>query len=422
MYTRKKAQILIEKRKEEIMTMKKTLAMFLTLAMVFALVSCSPASTPPSGSGSPSVSPSGSTVPSASGGGEDIVIGMLTPLTGDTASGGLRASQGAQMAVDEINAAGGVLDGRKLVLQIEDDQGNSDNDVQLVNKLSSEGAAVLAGPYFSSGTIAINDALTQNKIATINSSTAKTVRDLNSPWIFRARATDDINVQILAKAALDGGATKVAILCVNDEVGTACADLYEDYFTKAGIPFYREGHNTDQTDMTSTLTKAVAEGCDAYVMSTHNNAVAVIARQMYEMGIDAPVFTNPIIAQSDVLSLMEPEWIEGWKCVSDFSYTDERPFQKDFTERFMARYNVEPDVQSALYYGHIMVIADSIERAGSADRQAIRDAMAQCDGLQVPVGTVHATADEYTNMMFEISIAEIRDLTPYIVETVSLLD
>ncbi len=412
-------EILIEKG--EIMTMKKMLAALLSLAMVFSLVSCSTASAPPVGSAAPSASPSDSVAPST-GGGEDIVIGMLTPLTGDTASGGLRASQGAQMAVAEINAAGGVLGGRKLVLKIEDDQGNSDNDVQLVNKLASEGAAVLAGPYFSSGTIAISEALKQNKIATINSSTAKTVRNLNSPWIFRARATDDINVQILAKAAIDGGATKVAILCVNDEVGTASADLYEAYFTKAGIPFYREGHNTDQTDMTSTLTKAVAEGCDAYVMSTHNNAVAVMARQMYEMGIHSPVFTNPIIAQSDVLGLMEPEWIEGWKCVSDFSYTDERPFQKAFAERFMARYNVEPDVQSALYFGHIMVIADSIERAGSSDRQAIRDAMAKCDGLQVPVGTVHATADEYTNMMFEISIAEIRGLTPYIVETVSLLN
>ncbi len=349
-----------------------------------------------------------------------ILLGMTIPMTGDYASSGLRATQGAKLAIKEINEAGGI-DGQMLKLQVEDDQGNSDLSVQMVNKLASDGVVAILGPYFSGATIAVADSLTANGVMCINGSTAATVRKLENPWVFRARATDDINVRILAKAAIEAGATKVGILCVNDEVGKAAADLYMAYFDEANIPYYYEGHNPSDVDMSSTLSKSVAEGCDAYVMSTHNNPVAIIARQMYELNIHAPVFTNPIIAQADVLALMEPEWVEGWKCVSDFSYTDSREVQKAFTEAFLKEYGTAPDIHAAVYYGCVKVVADAIVRAGSTDRQAVRDAVAQTQGLMVPVGEVNAASDQYTNMIFEISLAEIKDLTPVISETVSLL-
>ena len=355
--------------------------------------------------------------------GEPIKIGLCIPVTGNFAASAVRIQQGVKLAVKEINEGGGLLGGRPIKLVVEDDQANSDISVQMINKLASQDVSAIIGPYLSANTLAAADTITQNELVCINGNSSVALRALENKWYFRCRAADNIAVQALAKKVSESGATKVAIMCVNDEIGQAAAKLYMEYFDSVGMPYFNEGHNTEDTDMTGQLTKAMAEGCDAWVMSTHNNAVAVIARQMNELGIkNQPVFTNPIIAQTEVLALMEPEWIEGWQCVSDFSYTDEREFQADFARRFKEEYNEEADVQAAIYYSCMTVLADSIERAGSDDRAQIRDAMAQTSGLQVPIGTVRATADEYTNIIFEIAVSEIRDLTPYIIDTVSLID
>jgi branched-chain amino acid transport system substrate-binding protein len=351
---------------------------------------------------------------------DDIVIGLTIPLTGDYAIGGLRITQGAQLAVKEINDAGGIL-GRKLRLQIEDSQAQSDKDIQMVNKLASDGVVAIVGPYFSGTTIAIAQTLESNGIMCINGSTSPSVRALNSPWIFRPRSTDDINMQILAKAAIDGNAKKPAIFCVNDETGTVAGNIMKAYLEEAGIPYYYEGHNPTDVDMSTSLSRSVSQGCDAYIIVTHNNAAAIFARQMYEMEIKKPVYGSMIFAQSDVLAMMEPEWVEGWKAACDFSYLDQRPVQKEYTEKFRNAYGDVPEIQAAVYYGCIKVLADAIKRAGSTDRKAIRDAVAQTEGLAVPVGTVMATADQYTNMIFEMGLAEIRNCEPVIIGSVSLL-
>ena len=351
---------------------------------------------------------------------DDIVIGATIPVTGDYAIAGLRITQAASLAVKEINDAGGVL-GKKLRLQIEDSQAQSDRDIQMINKLASDGAVGIIGPYFSTNTVAVADTLKSNGILCIAGVNSPTVRALNSPWIFRARSSDSINLQILVKATLDGGAKKPAVLCVNDEFGTVAGNIIRRDLEKARVPFYFEGHNPMDMDMSTTLAKSVAEGCDAYIIVTQNNGAVIIARQMYEMGIKKPVYGSGIFAVNDVLVMMEPEWVEGWRVMCDFSYLDERSLQKGFTERFRKAYNDVPDLIAAMYYGAIQVLADAIKRAGSTDRAAIRNALAKTEGLEIPVGTVMATADEYTDMIFEIAMAEIRNCTPVIIQSVSLL-
>ena len=129
---------------------------------------------------------------------------------------------------------------------------------------------------------------------------------------------------------------------------------------------------------------------------------------------------NPILAQAQVLDMMENEWIEGWGCVCDYSSTDTRPAQAAFTAAWEAAYgnNPTPDVQGALYYSHTSVIIEAIKNADSFKPADIRDAIAKLNGFETIVGTVYA--DKYTNLIYEIGIAKIVDGVPTMSGSVSM--
>jgi len=404
---------------------KRILSIIIAASMILMLTACGQSA--PAGS-SASASP---TSGAATGGqtddkvyGDPIIIGLSLPVTGEQAAGGLQAKCGAELKISEVNEAGGIKIGdtwHKLEMRIEDDQGNSDLVLNTVNKLASEGAVAILGPYFSGQAIALNDTVKELKIALINSCTSVKIRELQNPWLWRNRCDDGINVQIIGKAVIEDGATKVAIMCANDETGTAAAEGYMKYFDSKGIPYHVEWHTKSDTDLTAQISKCIAEGCDAWVSSTHDTAAVAMAKGMYELGLrNQKVYMNPILAQAQVLEMMEPEWVEGWRCVSDFSYTDTREEQAEFTKKFIAKYNMNPDVQGALYYSHATVLIDAIERAQSTDREAIRDAIASTNGLKTLVGTSYAS--QYTDLLYEIGIAEIQNLEPVIVGSVSVAE
>jgi len=364
--------------------------------------------------------------------GDPIIFGLTTPVTGPQAAGGLQAANGLKLKVEEINAAGGIelSDGWHLIeVRTEDDQGDATLCDTTVRKLVSESAAVIFGPYFSGMTLALDGTMRELGVPLVNSATSIRIPELENPWIWRCRCDDGLNVLILGKAVIDDytakfGSTEgllVGIICNNDETGTSAASSYKAFFEERGIAYYEDYHNKDDADLTAYIQKAVGAGVNAWVSSTHDIAAAALAKAMYEAGLrDQIVYMNPILAQAQVLELMEPEWVEGWGCVSDYAASDPRPAQAAFTQAWYAAYgmNVTPDVQGALYYSHATVAIEAIRNADSANPADIRDAIAALYGLDTIVGTVYAS--EYTNLLYEISVTKIVDLVPSIVGSLSM--
>jgi len=363
---------------------------------------------------------------------KDIIIGLSIPVTGSQAAGGQQALYGAQLAVEEMNKAGGIKlsDGyHKVKIIYEDDKGDTTLCDTTVRRLVSNGAVAILGPYFSGQTIALDSTMRELKVPLVNSATSIKIPELKNPWLWRCRCDDGINVLILGKAIMNDykakhgslNGLKVGILCCNDETGTSAAASYKQYFDRNNVKYYADSHNKDETDLTAYVQKAMAAGCNAWVSSTHDIAAAALAKAMHELGLrNQIIYMNPILAQTDVLKLMQPEWVEGWGCVSDYSFSDTRPVPAAFTKAWLAKYgkNPIPDVQGALYYGHATVVMDAIRRADSFDPSKIRDAIAKTHGLQVVVGKAYA--DKYTNLIYEISIAKIHNLVPEIVGSVSM--
>lgn len=366
--------------------------------------------------------------------GDPIIFGLTTAVTGAQAAGGEQAQKGMQLKIDEVNDEGGIelSDGwHKIELQVEDDQGDSTLCDTTVRRLVSNGACAIFGPYFSGMTIALDATMEELEVPLINSATSVAIDDLENPWLWHTRCDDGLNVLILGKAVVDdyveaNGSTdglKVGIVCANDETGTSAAESYMDYFEENGIEYYCDYHNKDDADLSAYVQKAIAAGCNAWVSSTHDTAAVALAKAMYEAGLrDQIVYMNPILAQAQVLAMMENEWIEGWGCVSDYAASDTREMQAAFTAAWTEKYgdNPTPDVQGALYYSHTSVIIEAIRNADSYEPAAIRDAIAALDGFETLVGTVYA--DTYTNLIYEIGIAKIYDGVPTIVGNISMAE
>lgn len=364
--------------------------------------------------------------------GDPIIFGLTTPVTGAQAAGGEQAQLGMQLKIEEVNAAGGIelSDGWHLIeLQVEDDQGDSTLCDTTVRRLVSNGACAIFGPYFSGATIALDATMRELQVPLINSATSIQIDDLENPWLWHTRCDDGLNVLILGKAVIDdyvaaNGSTDglmVGIVCANDETGTSAADSYKEYFDAQGVNYYVDLHNKDDADLTAYVQKAINAGVNAWVSSTHDIAAVALAKAMYEAGLrDQIVYMNPILAQTQVLEMMENEWIEGWGCVSDYAASDTREAQAAFTAAWTEAYgnNPTPDVQGALYYSHTSVVIEAIKQADSADPAKIRDAIASLNSFETIVGTVYA--DEYTNLIYEIGIAKIFDGVPTITGSVSM--
>lgn len=417
--------------------MKKIIAMLLVLAMALSLAACGSSSTPAATEAPKADSTPATQAPAADAGeekvyGDPIIFGLTTPVTGAQAAGGQQAQLGMQLKIDEVNAAGGIelSDGwHKIELQIEDDQGDSTLCDTTVRRLVSNGAVAIFGPYFSGATIALDATMRELEVPLINSATSVKIDDLENPWLWHTRCDDGLNVLILGKAVIDdyvaaNGSTdglKVGIVCANDETGTSAADSYKEYFEKNNVDYYYDLHNKDDADLTAYVQKAIAAGVNAWVSSTHDIAAVALAKAMYESGLrDQIVYMNPILAQTQVLDMMENEWVEGWGCVSDYAASDTREAQAAFTAAWDAAYgnNPTPDVQGALYYSHTSVIIEAIKNADSFEPAAIRDAIAALNGFDTIVGTVYA--DKYTNLIYEIGIAKINDGVPMISGSVSM--
>ena len=366
--------------------------------------------------------------------GDPIVFGLTTPVTGDTAAGGQQAEYGTRLALEEINAAGGILlsDGlyHKVELAVEDDQGDKVLCDTTVRRLvESKGAVVILGPYFSGQTIALDATMKELKVALINSATNVGIDDLQNKYLWHNRCDDGLNGVILGKAVVDAyaeknGSTddiKVGIICGNDDTGIGAATVYENYFKEHGIDYYRDEHDTTVDDLTAYIQKAIAAGCNCWVSSCHDKGAVAIAKAMYEQGLrDQIVFTNPILAQTNVLEMMEPEWVEGWGCVADYSASDtSNPLAAEFTKKWEAAYDVTPDVQGALYYCHTMLAAKAVADAGVADGEAIADAIGKISGFESIIGTVYA--DTYSNLIYSIGITKIRNLVPTMESSVSMV-
>lgn len=314
-------------------------------------------------------------------GGGSIKVGEFASLSGSEASFGKSSHNGTVMAIDEINAAGGLL-GKKLELIYEDDQSKDGESATAVKKMISRDKVVaILGEVASGRSLEAAPICQQFKVPQISPSSTNPKVTQMGDYIFRVCFEDRFQGgAVLAKFAADSlKARRVAILMdVSAAYSVGLATYFKEKFIAGGGQIIAEQKFTkDDKDFKAQLTAIKAQNPDAIFLPVYYGPASLIAQQARELGITVPLFGGdgweaPELIDSDKAK----QALEGCYFSTHFAPDQEGSRAREFVRKYEKRYGAKPDAMAALGYESAMVLADAIKRANSTEGPKIRDALA----------------------------------------------
>ncbi|MEI8215513.1 MAG: ABC transporter substrate-binding protein [Eubacteriales bacterium] len=322
---------------------------------------------------------------SGCGGGTDksdtspIQIGSIMPISGPVSAYGTQSRDAIVMAIDEINAAGGVL-GRQLQVTVEDDQANPETTKNAFTKLvTKDGVIAIIGALTSKCSLAITSDAQARKIIMISpSSTNDTVTDAGD-YIFRACYNDSFQGQVVAQFAYENlKATKAAILFDNtNDYSKGLSETFKAKFIASGGTIVaEESYATGDKDFNAQITNVKSKNPEIIFIPDYYNTVSLIAKQVRAQGITVPMLGAD--GWDEIVNNAGDE-VVGCYYSNHYSPDANDPEVKAFVEKYTKLYNVQPNALAALAYDATYIVADAITKAGSVDPEAIKEAMMLTD-------------------------------------------
>src|SRR3990172_9766755 len=307
----------------------------------------------------------------------EIVIGEYGSLTGTTATFGLSTKNGIDLAIDEVNKAGGVL-GKQIRVIVEDDQGRPEEAQTVVTKLITRDRVVaLLGEVASSRSLAAAPVAQQNKIPMITPSSTNPKVTQIGDYIFRTCFIDPFQGLVMAKFAINTMKVKnVAVLRdIKNDYSVGLADVFVENFQRMGGSIVLDqSYSEGDTDFSAQLTAIKARNPEAIFVPGYYTEVGLIARQAKNLGITVPLLGGDGW-DSPRLWAIGGEALNGSYYSNHSSMDDPDPAIQKFVADYKARFTDAPDALAALGYDSAMILFDAIRRANSTDPVAIRDAI-----------------------------------------------
>lgn len=326
---------------------------------------------------------------------EPIKIGEIASLTGKEAAFGQSSHKGTVLAVEQLNAAGGVL-GRPLQLLSEDNQSKAGESATVARKLlSREKVVALLGEVASSRSLEMAPIAQRAKIPMISpSSTNPKVTEVGD-YVFRVCFIDPFQGTVMAKFAKETlKARRVAVLTsVSSAYSVGLAKYFKERFLADGGEIALEQKFAEgDKDFKAQLTAIRAAGVDAIFVPGYYTEAALITRQARELGLTLPLFGGDGWEAPQLIEI-GGKAVEGTYYSTHYSPEDTAPAVQAFVAAFRARWNGEtPDAMAALGYDSALVLADAIKRAGGTEGPALRDALAATKGFAGVTGATNIDA------------------------------
>lgn len=308
---------------------------------------------------------------------EEVVIGGIGPLTGSNASYGISVQQGGQLAVDEINAAGGI-NGMQIRYLFEDDESDAEKAISAYNKLMDDGMQVLMGTVTSDPCIAVTDESSRDGILQITpSGSAEACTQYDN--CFRICFTDPLQGRSMANYMYEEGLRKVAIIYdVASDYSSGIYEAFVDEFEALGGEIVAaESFTSGDVDFKTQLTKIKATDAEALFLPIYYTEVAYIVNQAVNVGLDLPYYGCD--GWDGVINQLEGDTtnIEGAIYLTPFVANSEDEIVQNFVTNYREAFGAEPDQFAADAYDAIYTIKAAIEQAGSMDNDAIIAAMTE---------------------------------------------
>ena len=338
----------------------------------------------------------------ACGGGEaDIIkVGVVAELTGDVPALGASCKNAAELAVKEVNDAGGLEVGGKkykIELFIEDNAGKADQSASATQKLiTQQNVVAIIGPNASRYAIPASEIAESNKVMLISpwSTNAKLtlVGDTgeSKKYVFRACFIDPFQGRVVARFAKENlGAQKAAVLYdVASEYNKGIADVFKATFEEIGgtvVAF--ETYTTGDKDFSAQLTKIKNAAPDIIFLPNYYSEVPLQIQQAHRLGINVPFLGSDSWGSGELLTLCGAD-CEGYYFSTHYAADVATPVAKKFIETYQATYGKTPDDVAALTYDSFGLFFQALQTAGKVDRQAVRDAMSKITKYEGVTGSM----------------------------------
>jgi branched-chain amino acid transport system substrate-binding protein len=303
----------------------------------------------------------------------EILIGVV-PMTGIYAWAGERYQRGAGMAVEDLNARGGVL-GQRVELIVGDDFCDPDQAVALARKFASDGVVFVAGHWCSHASIPASKVYHEARILEIapGSASAKLTDD-GSPNVFRVCGRDDRQGAMVADYLADHWAGKeIAILDDGTTWGAGVADGARRRLRERNVAIAVDQTISPGDDEYSALvSKMQSAGVDVLFVGGYHREAGLILRQAHDQGYDLRLVANSAMALEDFPMIAGPA-LEG-TVMAAMTDTRDLPRAADVVAQFQAQ-GYEPLGYTLYAYAAVQVWAQAVEAAGSLDLDAVIDAM-----------------------------------------------
>ena len=382
--------------------MKKSLFVIFSLVLVLSLVA---------GCGS---SPAGDDT----GDSDTIRVGLNYELSGEVATYGSNLTDGIELALEEINEAGGVL-GKQIELVKVDNKSEDSEAANVSARLATrENVVALLGPATSGNTKAAIPAATQNKIPLISASATADDITIDSDgnvreYVFKTCYSDSFQGVIMAEFAIQDLESKNAAILgdTTSDYAKGLAKAFKETYEEAGGTIIaEEAYQASETDFKAVLTNLKGMDPDVLFVPGYYEEVGLIIRQAREMGFDVPILGADGYESPKLIEIAGEDTLNAVYYSSHYSPMDDAEEVVSFKKSFEEKFNKEADAFNALGYDLAYFLKDALERAGEVDTEKLKDALAATEEFSGVTGSF--SMDEFHNPVKSVTIIEMKEGTP----------
>lgn len=348
---------------------------------------------------------------------DEILIGCATSLTGEKALTGEYMKNALELAVENLNANGGLL-GKQVKIIYEDDQGTDSGAVNAYNKLSTSGAVAVIGNLYSTLNLAISSEVEKAKIPTIVTGSSVAIGKLGNPYMFQARASDAVAVEAIVNYAVEElGFTKIAIIHDSDSYGQGAREAALATLEKLNIePVVITTYNTGDKDFTAHIAKIQESDAEVILGFSLQTEAGLIMKQLDVVGNTLPVIGSTSYASAIAIDLAG-EAANGVFSVVDYVPTTPLEVGQEFAAAYKEKYDLESDWSGASAYDSFRLFVEAIQNAGTTDSDAICKALEELQDFEGASNVF--TFDENHVGGTMVVLVQIEDMIPEVIGTAS---
>lgn len=345
---------------------------------------------------------------------DEILVGVNYELSGDVATYGQSSVEGIELAIEEINKAGGV-DGKQIKLVKYDNKSEPAEATTLATKLMTQDKVLaVMGPATSGSFKATIPVAIQNKIPVVSgSATADDVTvDASGvkEYAFRICFNDSYQGTAMAQYALNNLLRKKAVVIMDSssDYGKGLAENFIKTFEAGGGTIVaKEAYVAKDTDFNAILTAIKGEDFDVIFIPGYYNEAGLIIGQARALGIDVPILGADGFDSPTLLDLAGAEALNDVFFSNHYSSLDQDPVVVEFIKNFKEKYNKEPDAFNALGYDLAKFVVDGIKRAENLDGESVKNALASTTNFVGVTGSF--SVDENHNPVKSIVVIGLKD-------------